>query len=69
MSDKIIAEVENTQCGTIQVVQHDNENFSVGVLNDKEELIIKHPNADAAGAIRALAFYFQGDINKKSKQN
>lgn len=62
MSDKIIAEIENTSRGTIQVIQHSEDSFSVGLLNDKEEFEAKHPNIDAAGAIRAMSFYFQGEL-------
>jgi len=67
MSDKIIAEVENTSRGTIQVVQHLDNTYSVGLLNEKEEFEVKHPNVDAAGAIRAMSFYFQGELNMLKK--
>lgn len=67
MSDKIIAEVEDTSRGTIQVVQHSDNTYSVGLLNEKEKFEVKHPNVDAAGAIRAMSFYFQGELNMLKK--
>lgn len=68
MLDKVIAEIEDTSRGVVQVIQHDGGTYSVGIVNENEEFEAKHPNLDAAGAIRAIAFYFQGELNMLKKR-